>query len=130
MSGTNRFIIHKHHTSHPHYDLIIDTGGILKSWVIPKSLPTVTKEKRLAIQDKDMESGIIHTKGVINDAYGVGEAEIWDSGSYELREKRNSKIVFETQGSKFYGRFVLLLPSWGKFSKKRLWVLFASSSMR
>ncbi len=130
MSGTNKFIIHRHNTLHPHYDLRIEIDGILKSWIIPKSLPTVTKEKGIAIQDKDLELSIIYMNGVINDGYGVGDAEIWDSGSYELREKRSSKIIFETKGSKLSGRFVLLLPSWGRLSKKRLWVLFASQSVR
>jgi len=130
MNGTNRFIIHKHKTTNPHYDLRIEIEGILKSWIIPKTLPAEINEKRLAIEDEDQDPGIVETKGVINDGYGIGEAELWDSGTYELREKGSSKIVFETQGVKFYGRFVLLLPSWGKLSKKRLWVLFASPSMR
>jgi bifunctional non-homologous end joining protein LigD len=126
MDGTNSFIIHKHSTLNPHYDLRIEIEGVLKSWIILKKLSNKTKEKRLAIEDKNLEHNIIHAKSVIDDGYGVGEAEIWDSGSYELREKRNSKIVIETEGAKFRGRYVLLLPSWGKLSKKRLWVLFAS----
>ncbi len=130
MNGTNRFIIHKHKTTHPHYDLRIEIQGILKSWIIPKGLQTKIRENRLAIEDEDRDPRIIDTTGFINDGYGIGEAEIWDRGTYKLREKRSSKILLETQGLKFYGRFVLLLPSWGKLSKKRLWVLFASQLMK
>ena len=125
MSGTQlRFIVQKHKTPHPHYDLRLEMGGILKSWILPRDFPTEWNEKRLAIEDKDQEFELISSRGVVSDGYGMGEAEVWDNGIYEIRERRRSKIAFRAQGEKFPGRFVLLLPSWGIWGKKRLWVLF------
>src|SRR3989304_4813477 len=65
MNGTNRFIIHKHKTTNPHYDLRIEIEGILKSWIIPKTLPAEINEKRLAIEDEDQDPGIIERKAVV-----------------------------------------------------------------
>jgi hypothetical protein len=154
MSGTRlRFIIQKHETHHPHYDLRLETQESLKSWILPKEPPIKEREKRLAIEDvreplrpfdkaclersrkaqgsgqarsndEDRELDLINSRNIIEDGYGNGKAEIWDKGIYKLKEKDRSKIVFEAEGKKFLGRFILLLPSWGRWGKRPLWVLF------
>ncbi|MGH7807571.1 MAG: DNA polymerase ligase N-terminal domain-containing protein [Thermodesulfobacteriota bacterium] len=124
MSGTRlKFFIQKHKTGHPHYDLKLETGGILRSWILPKAIPTTDNKVRLAIEDKEDTDGYISPEGgIVEDGYGVGEAEVWDRGIYELGKNSKSKVEFEAKGEKLSGKFVLLLPNWGRRYKKRLWV--------
>ncbi|MBC2697786.1 MAG: hypothetical protein HF974_05455 [ANME-2 cluster archaeon] len=42
-----------HSASHHHYNLRLEIDGILKSFAIPKTPPTESGIKRLAIQTKD-----------------------------------------------------------------------------
>jgi len=124
MSGTPlRFIIQDHKTEHPHYDLRLEVNGAPISWILPKGVPTAKGEKRLAIEDKEEKPVPASPRSLIKDGYGAGEAEVRDSGTYEITKKATSKIEFEAKGEKLYGRFSLLLPSWGRWCKKRLWVL-------
>jgi DNA ligase D-like protein (predicted 3'-phosphoesterase) len=123
MNGTPRIVIQRHKTPYPHYDLRLEMEGVLRSWILPKNSPVVD-EKRLAIEDKDQELGLVSPGNIISDGYGEGEAEVWDGGVYEVERKSKSKIVFSVWCEKFSGRFILLLPAWGMWSKKRLWVLF------
>ncbi|SRR5579875_1425882 len=123
MNGTHRIIIQRHKTFYPHYDLRLEMGEVLRSWILPKNFP-LEYEKRLAIEDRDRELGFVGSGTIISDGYGVGEAEVWDMGVYEVEWKSRSKIVFSARCEKLSGRFILLLPGWGIWSKKRLWVLF------
>jgi bifunctional non-homologous end joining protein LigD len=125
MNGTLlRFIVQRHKTCHPHYDLRLEVNGVLTSWIIPKGIPEKEDEKRLAIEDKEENtSSISSSNTIIEDGYGIGEVETLDSGFYEIEEKKRGKIIFRAKGEKLSGRFILLLPGWGRWSKKRLWVL-------
>ena len=124
MSGMQlRFIIQNHKTNHPHYDLSLKIDGVLMTWIIPKRIPTKCREIRLAIEDKAERPSSFDYKTVLDDGYGTGEAGVWDAGTYEITRKNKSKIEFEAKGEKFAGKFILLLPSWGKWYKKRLWIL-------
>jgi len=98
-------------------------GEIIRSWILPKGFP-IEYEKRLAIEDSDRGLGFVCSGAIIGDGYGIGEVEVLDSGVYRIEWKSRSKIVFIARCEKFSGRFILLIPSWGVWSKKRLWVLF------
>ena len=125
MSGTRlKFFIQKHKTAHPHYDLRLETRGMLRSWVLPKAIPTKDNEVRLAIEDDEYAHGHISPdEGIVEDGYGEGQAEVWDIGICELGKNSKSKVEFEAKGQRLSGKFVLLLPDWGRRYKKRLWVL-------
>jgi bifunctional non-homologous end joining protein LigD len=107
----------------PHYDLRLEIGGILKSWILPKGLAVHESEKRLAIEDVDKELHSMDSISVVEDGYENGEAEVWDSGFCHVEEKIRGRIVFRLEGERFSGRFLLLLPSCGGWYKKGLWVL-------
>ena len=53
--------------------------------------------------------------------YGGGTVEIWDSGTFELEERGDEKIVFLLKGKKLSGRYVML-----KFPKAGVdgWLFF------
>lgn len=125
MNGTQlRFIVQRHKTHHPHYDLRLETDEGFRSWILLKEPPTKENGSWLAIEDQEKDApSIISSEKIIEDGYGVGEAEKWDSGIYKIRQKNKSKILFEAEGKRLLGSFILLLPSWGRWSKKPLWVL-------
>lgn len=121
MSGIPlSFTIRDHRTEHHHYDLMLDVNGAPMFWILPRGIPKEEGERRLAVEDND---GQIKPGGIVEDGYGVGKAEVWDSGTYEIKKKTRSKIEFEAKGKRLFGRFILLLPSWGRWCRKRVWVL-------
>jgi bifunctional non-homologous end joining protein LigD len=123
MSGTHRFLIQKHHTEHPHFDLKLEFGELMKSWILPNRIPGEGSVKTIAIEMSERAFNSDVFMSAVDDQYGIGEAETWDSGHYDIITKRNEKITFCAKGDLFKGRFVFTVPSWGRWTGKRLWIL-------
>ncbi len=105
-----RFVIHEHHASHLHYDFRLELDEVLRSWAVPKGLSMNPTEKRLAVQVEDHLLEYIDFEGIIPQGqYGAGVVVIWDSGTYELIERKAGKIVFFLKGKKAKGGFILAL---------------------
>ncbi|MBE0429866.1 MAG: DNA ligase D [Thermoleophilia bacterium] len=108
-----RFVIHKHDASHIHYDLRLEHGGALKSWAMPKGLPTPHDRKKLAIAVEDHPLDYLSFAGRIPEGqYGAGRMEIWDSGTYiPLDEPETAfgkgKLTLRLEGGKVRGEFTL-----------------------
>lgn len=118
------FVIHKHDASHLHYDLRLEMSGVLKSWAVPKEPPREKGTKRLAIQVEDHPLEYASFKGTIPEGhYGAGTVEIWDSGSYELKNKDDKKIEFKLKGKKLKGNYVLIKTKYGNKPEKS-WLFF------
>jgi DNA ligase D-like protein (predicted 3'-phosphoesterase) len=115
------FVIHEHHSTHLHYDFRLESGGALKSWALPKDPPRAKGAKRLAIQVEDHPLSYAKFEGEIKQGYGKGIVKIWDNGNYSLEEKTPKKIVFNLQGKRIKGRYVLLKTEFG--GKKDTWLL-------
>lgn len=123
MNGTHRFLIQKHHTEHPHFDLKLEFGGSIKSWILPNRIPGEGGFKTIGIEMKESAFDSDVFLSAVNDHYGIGEAEVWDSGHYDIVAKGKEKIIIDVMGERFKGRFVFVVPSWGRWTGKRLWVL-------
>ncbi|HSX12302.1 MAG TPA: DNA polymerase ligase N-terminal domain-containing protein [Rhabdochlamydiaceae bacterium] len=110
------FVVQKHYASHLHYDFRLEMEGVLKSWAVPKGIPTKTAEKRLAIETEDHPLEYAYFKGVIPEGqYGAGRVEIWDRGTFiNLKEiplkksYRNGRMELELKGKKLKGAFALI----------------------
>lgn len=116
------FVIQKHDARSLHFDFRMSLDGVLKSWAVPKEPPREVGVKRLAIMTEGHPLTYAAFEGVIPEGqYGAGTVEIWDSGTFELEERDDKKIVFLLKGKKLSGRYVLL-----KFPKAGVdgWLFF------
>lgn len=69
--------------------------GKLKSWVVPKGVSKLTRDKRLAIEVEDHSLSYAKFEGTIpKGQYGAGTVKIWDSGKYyNITEDDNGKSI-------------------------------------
>ncbi|MEM4246507.1 MAG: DNA polymerase ligase N-terminal domain-containing protein [Candidatus Bathyarchaeia archaeon] len=103
------YVVQKHQATRLHYDLRLEMGGVLKSWAVPKEIPTTRNVKRLAVETEDHPIQYAGFEGEIPEGeYGAGTVEIWDNGSYNLVESSENKIVVDIRGKKIRGRYCLI----------------------
>ena len=103
-----RYVIHEHHASRLHFDFRLEMDQVLRSWAIPKGPSMNPSERRLAVAVEDHPVEYFDFEGIIPDGqYGAGPVVIWDSGTYELKEKTADKISFILEGEKLKGGFTL-----------------------
>jgi len=120
VEAENIYVIQKHQATHLHYDLRLEMDGVLKSWAVPKTPPTVTGVKRLAVQVEDHPVEYASFEGTIPEGqYGAGTVEIWDKGQYILKERDENKLVFEIKGNKLRGDYCLV-----RFKGAKNWLFF------
>ncbi len=109
MSASGRFVIQKHQATRLHYDFRLEMGNVLKSWAVPKEPPTQPGIRRLAVQVEDHELSYIDFEGTIPEGeYGAGTVEIWDKGTYTLKNRDDKIIEFTLDGSKLKGNYALI----------------------
>lgn len=105
-SDQSRFVIQIHNASNLHYDLRLEKEGVLLSWAIPKGIPTMEGEKRMAIQTEPHPVKYLDFEGVIpKGAYGAGKMWVFDTGRYESEKFSNKSISFKLSGKKINACF-------------------------
>jgi bifunctional non-homologous end joining protein LigD len=89
--------------------------GTLKSWAVPKGMPFVPGEKRLAVEVEDHPVSYIDFEGAIpKGQYGGGTVMVWDRGTFETAEKNPAqslhagKLHFSLEGTKLRGSWHLV----------------------
>jgi bifunctional non-homologous end joining protein LigD len=112
-------VVQEHHASHLHWDFRLEMEGVLKSWAVPKGVPTEPKVRRLAVQTEDHPVDYIDFEGEIPEGeYGGGTVQIWDRGQYELLEQDEKKLHFRLMGEKADGEYMLI------HTNGKNWLLF------
>jgi bifunctional non-homologous end joining protein LigD len=114
-TSQRRYVIQKHAARRLHYDFRLEIAGVLKSWAVPKGIPTTQGDKRLAMQVEDHPVEYGDFEGTIAPGnYGAGTVMVWDIGTYELLDGdptsalRQGKLVFQLDGSKLRGQWTLV----------------------
>ena len=126
----NRFVVHKHHATADHYDLRLETGGVLKSWAVPKGPSLNPEDKRLAVETEDHPIEYIDFEGVIpKGEYGGGPMIVWDAGVWAPMEDvetslKKGAFKFRLSGEKLKGGWMLARLKSKPGEEKRNWLLF------
>ena len=113
-----RFVVQEHDATTHHFDFRLEMDGVLKSWAVPKGISKKPGERRLAIQVEDHDLAYINFEGEIEEGvYGAGTVKIWDSGTYDLVDRKDYKLVFNLNGEKLKGSYVLV------HTKEKMWLI-------
>ena len=96
-----------------HYDLRLESNGVLLSWVLRKKPPISRGVKRLAIPVVDHLLNWANFTGEIKHGYGKGTVTIYDREVVHW-EKTLPPLIFNLSGTKIKGRYTLL-PYRGNF---------------
>jgi bifunctional non-homologous end joining protein LigD len=81
-----RFVVHRHEARRLHYDLRLETDGVLLCFAVPRGFSYDPAQKRLAVHTEDHPLEYVAFRGVIpKGQYGGGTMEIWDDGTYLIR---------------------------------------------
>jgi bifunctional non-homologous end joining protein LigD len=97
------FVIQEHHASSLHWDVRLERDGVLVSWAVPRGLPDVPGDIRLAVHTEDHPMEYATFSGEIpKGEYGGGRMFIWDRGRYETVKwsDREVAVVFDGQRAK------------------------------
>jgi bifunctional non-homologous end joining protein LigD len=129
-TGKPIFVVQKHAASTLHYDLRLESGGVLKSWAVPKGPSMDPAVKRLAVPTEDHPMAYAGFEGVIPEGhYGAGTVIVWDRGTFaNMKEDKGfaesleeGHATIRLEGEKLRGGFALLRTGGGG---KPRWLFF------
>lgn len=125
MTETYSYTVFRHETDAPHWDLFITGGGRAMHWIVPSGIPLEEKDKRLAVEGGAAEgiTGEAPGEGVYADGYGKGAAAPWDRGTCTIERSNKIKMVLNVGGERMRGKYLLIIPAWGRWTGKTLWVI-------
>ncbi|HWM05040.1 MAG TPA: DNA ligase D [Actinophytocola sp.] len=110
------FVIQEHHASRLHWDVRLERDGVLVSWAVPKGLPDVPGDIRLAVHTEDHPMEYLTFSGEIpKGEYGGGRMFIWDQGRYETLKWSDREVAVVFAGERAQGRYTFFRS--GKDSK-------------
>ncbi|SDD45917.1 DNA polymerase ligase N-terminal domain-containing protein [Nocardioides lianchengensis] len=94
------FVLHDHRKPRPHVDLRLEEDGVLRSWAVPKGLPTDVRHDRLAVavDDHDLDHA----------SYTDEHKSIADHGWWELEDRTERRFLFVLHGETGSRRYALI----------------------
>ena len=103
------YVIHEHELfgGRLHWDLRFEDDGKMETWRIYKS-PPWRKQFLAHKKSESIPIGAALFEGEIRQEYGAGKLKIWDSGTFEIVEKRETKFVVNIKGKELNGKYRLV----------------------
>jgi bifunctional non-homologous end joining protein LigD len=133
-SAIHRYVIQKHDATRLHYDFRLEMEGVLRSWAVPKGLPTKAGERALAVEVEDHPIEYGKFEGVIPEGnYGAGTVMLWDRGNYTVAEEapeeayRAGKIHLALAGEKCVGEWTLVRMRPRPGERQTNWLIIKNS---
>src|SRR3954467_10901687 len=104
------FVVQRHDARRLHYDFRLELDGALASWAVPKGVPLEPGQRALAVHVEDHPLDYATFEGEIPKGnYGAGTVEIWDSGTFELLEKKkDGGLTVRLHGERLEGLWTLV----------------------
>lgn len=94
------FVLHDHRRPRPHFDLRLEEGGVLRSWALPRGVPTTSAQNRLAIAVADHEMDHL--------TYTDADKSIADTGWWQEHDRTDRRMVFTLHGRTGPRRYALI----------------------
>ena len=131
------FVVQKHRARTLHYDLRLQVGETLRSWVLPRGPSLDPGVRRLAVEGEDQPAGELDAlEGVIPEGeYGAGAVMLWDGGTVRAasfsgagesdalrRGLEAGRLEFVLEGRRLRGAFTLVRTRGGA-GKRAQWFL-------
>lgn len=103
-----RFVVQLHDATRLHFDLRLESGGVLRSWAVPRGPSLDPRARRLAVPVEDHAMSAGDFEGVHEgQARGSGAVIIWDEGTAEIGRDEPGHLSFVVHGHKLSGGFAL-----------------------
>ncbi|GLY98041.1 DNA polymerase ligase N-terminal domain-containing protein [Actinoplanes sp. NBRC 103695] len=94
------FVLHDHRKPRPHFDLRLEEDGVLRSWAVPRGLPTDPAKNRLAVAVPD--HALEHA------TYTDADKSIADTGWWSPDDRNEKRLVFTLHGKDGARRYALI----------------------
>jgi DNA ligase D-like protein (predicted 3'-phosphoesterase) len=94
------FVLHDHRKPRPHFDLRLEQDGVLRSWALPKGLPSSPRQDRLAIAVDD------HAMDHLT--YEDADKSVADTGWWEDDGSNERRLLFTLHGRAGSVRYALI----------------------
>lgn len=97
------WVLHRHEKPRLHHDLRLEEGGVLRSWALPKGLPTDPRQDRLAVAvaDHDLDHA----------TYTDEHKTIADHGWWEEVDRTGRRLLLDLHGTGGTVRYALIHTS-------------------
>jgi DNA polymerase Ligase (LigD) len=93
------FVLHHHLKPRPHFDLRLEQDDVLRSWAVPRGMPTGAKSHlAVAVPDHDLD----HL------TYTDADKSITDTGWWEEIDRNDRRMVFILHGRDGAVRYALI----------------------
>jgi hypothetical protein len=94
------FVLHDHRKPAPHFDLRLEQAGVLRSWALPRGLPTDPARNRLAVAVPD--HALDHL------TYTDEHKVIADIGWWQQEDSNAKRMLFVLHGRHGSRRYALI----------------------
>jgi hypothetical protein len=104
-----RFVVLAHDWPAPHWDFLVEAGGVLRAWRLlaePKADTEITAEP-----NADHRLLYLDHEGAVSG--GRGSVVRWDAGCAEWAESEPDRVQVELRGVKLAGRATILRSAMG-----------------